>query len=166
MKKAIDWMVLSVFLKRVFLLTAIVIPNAVTSVPNRTDSFDLTTLQCQIGAATSHDDDHPSSELTNYDFEYWYAIGTDGDISMQTLFQVEQLLYTSIDQSILWCTEIQDSAVTQNLDVGNRKAQEDTTKESGEVRRLGVVTFTPGVLDQYTECKCSLHTLICHVTTS
>jgi hypothetical protein len=155
MKKSIDWMALSGSVKHAFLLMAILLPQAVKSVPNRTESFDLTKLHCQIGAATPHDAEQTSSDLTNFDFEYWYAIGTDGDVSMQTLFQVEQLLYTSIDQSILWCTEIHDSAVTQSLDNENRKTQEDASKESAEVRRLGVVTFTPGVLDEFTECKCT-----------
>lgn len=74
--------------------------------------------------------DHPANvELTNTDFEFWYAIGTSGSMDAVTLFNVEQLLYTSIQADVLWCTPI-----------------------TGSSQLLGVVAFTPGIADTPTEC--------------
>ena len=97
---------------------------------------------CEIGT------DDPSvaanAERANYDFEFWYAIGTTtSSMDALKLFKVEQLLYTSIKQSALWCTKITNAVAG----IGNRR------RDVQQVQRLGVVTYTPGNKDTPTECK-------------
>ena len=58
-----------------------------------TKVFDPSTLKCEIGF---HRDE---TKLVSVDFEFIYAIGTTEQVSM---FELEQLLYTSIDESLLF----------------------------------------------------------------
>lgn len=81
-------------------------------------------------------------ERANADFEFWYAVGTTGSMDALTLFKVEQLLFSSINENDLWCTQIYNT--TEDVVTGNRDLQ--------AVQRLGIVTFTPGSKDAPTEC--------------
>jgi hypothetical protein len=78
----------------------------------------------------------------NVDVEFWYAVGTSGPLTTLNLFKLEQVLYTSIEEATLWCTQIPPFNVVE----GNRVLSE-------EIPRLGVLTVTPGLPDVPTECK-------------
>jgi hypothetical protein len=81
-------------------------------------------------------------EHENVDVEFWYAVGTSGPLTALSLFKLEQVLYTSIDEATLWCTQIAPFGIVE----GNRALSE-------EIQRLGVLTITPGLPDVPTECK-------------
>ena len=101
---------------------------------------ESSTLKCALDMMP-----HPAgTEFASVDFEFWYAVGFDEYISPRSLFDIEQLLYTSIEQDTLWCTEI----VEQKTSPDSRTRRRD---QAG-VRRLGVVTCTPGKKDEETYC--------------
>lgn len=100
--------------------------RAVEAIPMMRTGRMASNLTCTIG---SHWDE---SERVTVDFDFFYAIGTTSDVRM---FDLEQLLYTSIDQSLLWCFEIKQS-------------------KNDPTRRLGIVTFTPGTIDSFMETPC------------
>lgn len=108
-------------------------PSVLTT-PDAEDTFDQL---CEISYDLRSD-----VERTGMDFEYWYAVGSVGPLTGRTLFKLEQLLYTSIEEEKLWCTYIYPIEQVEGSEVLQRGFE-----------RLGVVTFTPGASDEPTECK-------------
>lgn len=120
--------------------------TATTSNEDKYNQARLDSL-CDLGSDSySHD-----VKRANLDFEFWYAIGTTNGVSMvdaRKLFEVEQLLYTSIHENVLWCTAIISGPNATGAGIGNRRRE----RQLLPTPRLGPVTFTPGITDTVTEC--------------
>lgn len=88
-------------------------------------------------------DERETNDLVSVSFEFWYAVGTQEPNVIDNataLFDLEQLIHTSIDAESLWCTIVaQDTTTTTGV---RRRRQQES------VHRLGVVTYTPGRPDQ------------------
>ena len=83
--------------------------------------------------------DNTTTIFTNIDVEYWFAIGTTANkFNDLTLFQLHQLVYTSVQESNIWCT----STTTTSSSDGNSTASS----------RLGTITFMPVHLVPSTNC--------------
>jgi hypothetical protein len=83
--------------------------------------------------------DNATSTLENLDVEYWFAIGTTANkFDDLSLFQLQQYVYTSVEESNIWCT----SSSTASSSDSNSTA----------TSRLGVITFIPAVLVPSTNC--------------
>jgi hypothetical protein len=107
------------------------------------------------------------------DFEFWYAVGLNESTASDgiRIFVLEQLLYSAIDESVLWCTTwepgIPDDPTNQPVDGVNvegsggasrtrrrrtlRANETMTTDEEEGGQVIGPVLFTPGRADQVTD---------------
>lgn len=129
-------------------------------------------LKCQIDGSSLE----TSTVFGSVDFEFWYAVGLTGSSMLDDLriFELEQLMYSSINEEVLWCKRSveQDDPTGQEAVMSNEnESVEDSTEgtQSGEGRLrkralqnpieetvLGPVLFTPGRKDEVTECKSEL----------
>jgi hypothetical protein len=74
-----------------------------------------------------------STMARNIDVDYWFAIATTAsNLTDLTLFSLHQYIFTSLDESNIWCTATSDSS---SLD-----------SNITSVSRLGAITFTPSEL--------------------
>lgn len=77
-------------------------------------------------------DNITTTAYTNIDVEYWFAVGTTANkFSDLSLFQLHQYVYTSVQESNIWCT----SSVTASSD-----------SNSTTTSKLGTITFIPVLL--------------------
>ena len=84
--------------------------------------------------------DNRTSTFMNIDVEYWFAIGTTANkFDDVSLFQLHQHIYTSVEESNIWCTSSTTSSSESN-----------STLPSS---RLGAITFIPAVVAPSTNCK-------------
>ena len=98
--------------------------------------LDLIDVNRQAEIST---DNTTTSPYMNIDVEYWFAIGTTANkFDDLSLFQLQQHIYTSVDESNIWCT----STATSSSDNSNSTA----------VSRLGVITFIPAVVVPSSSC--------------
>lgn len=99
------------------------------------------------------------SSLVSVGFEFWYAVGVEEPDILEkgtTLFDLEQLIYTSIDTMALWCRDIASNSTIEELGEsqgGSQRYLEESipsvsSSKHDFARKLGVVTFTPGRSDE------------------
>lgn len=124
--------------------------------PSRTSQYDTSNLNCQIGTKRPK-----NADLSYQDFEYWYAMGTTGDIDSMKMFNLEQLLYNNVEDDMVWCWEeandTNKSATkpTQGVrrDRKQRLVAEKKILGMVDSRNLNIITFTPGSMDKETSRK-------------
>jgi hypothetical protein len=94
--------------------------------------------------------DNVNTTRVNANVDFWYAVGTINNTAKtkstlddRVLFLLNQVVYTSMRETNVWCTPIQNdtNTVTRNL-------------KHSSVPRLGVVTFIPG--DTHPSSDCTL----------
>ena len=77
--------------------------------------------------------DNITTAYTNIDVEYWFAIGTTANkFNDLSLFQLHQYVYTSVQESNIWCST---SSATSSSD-----------SNSTTTSKLGAITFIPALL--------------------
>jgi hypothetical protein len=119
-------------------------------------------------------ENNPASVVRSVDFEFWYAVGlTNSTVLDDTgLFELEQMLYTSIDEQVLWCISREDR--DDQVDKLSTEEGDDTENSGGAGTRrrrflseanvsstakqevIGPVVFTPGRKDEVTDSTCLL----------
>lgn len=136
----------------VFLLA--LLPNSIRSrrhSARRNQAFQFRPTECRI------DNDHDDDDATNIlDFDYWYAMGTDGHVDEEELNEVQIALFESARDVVVWCF---------GLDTGGQRRQltqeEISTKDhyTQMARDLGIQSISMGmdVLDE--ERKYLIHSL-------
>lgn len=135
----------------------------------RVSTINTFNLKCQIGAENKPKD--AVRTIKNVDFDYWYAVGSTGVIDPIKMFNIEQLLYNSVEDDMVWCWEdiddnedppssATDSDAGRKLQtalfatemkqqsVPSKKFKRRATAEQSRI--LGIVTFTPGTMDKET----------------
>lgn len=125
------------------------------------------TLKCQIDASQ----EAKATVFGSVDFEFWYAVGLAGkssELDDIQIFEIEQALYSSIDEEVLWCTSsvesddptgqeaimsIEDSSVEDSLSGEGGLRKRAFLQDSAGGTVLGPVLFTPGRKDEVTDCE-------------
>jgi hypothetical protein len=133
-------------------------------------------LKCNIEGTTGSS---PSTKVAttvfgSVDFEFWYAVGLTESTILDDIriFELEQLLYTTIDEDVLWCSSgeegVDQDQLVQSMEgedteggggtsrTRRRSLQADEAssmvEEVGGV--IGPVLFTPGRKDEVTDSTC------------
>jgi hypothetical protein len=123
--------------------------------PSRTSQYDASNLKCQIGIKQNEE-----TTLSYQDFDYYYAMGTSGDIDAMKMFNLEQLLYNQVEDDMVWCwEELNDSVIAASTghgvrrDLNRRLLHEKKRRANTDSRMLNIITFTPGSMDRETMRK-------------
>ena len=122
---------------------------------SRTKDFDVGALHCQVGDTGV--ESKQDGALAYNDFSFWYAMGVSGTVDRREMYSLETLLFTAIQDELLWCWGDKETTTTpKSRGQGNRallEARQTKQRFSMEARELGIIAFTQGGLDRQTDCK-------------
>jgi hypothetical protein len=130
------------------------------------------TLKCNIPSTTTTTK-VSTTVFGSVDFEFWYAVGLNESTILDDIriFELEQLLYTTIDENVLWCAGNGEQRVdeeplpmegedtegdgwasrTRRRSLQADEASSIVEEVGGEI---GPVLFTPGRKDEVTDSTC------------
>lgn len=109
----------------------------------RAQAVDKQGLVCQIGVP--HTVDATNEE---YDIPYYYAVGTNTQLTPMESFDLQQTLFATVNENIAWCYQESD-VVAMGTEEGDGRRLTVEQKERRErflrvARNLGILSVAPG----------------------
>lgn len=85
---------------------------------NRVDELDKTGAICEAGIS-----DDPNAPVGVTQIKFYYAIESESKVSIQVVHELDRMLYYTIGDAVLWCSQPNDRRLSSATTAGNERCK-------------------------------------------